>query len=500
VRPKSTLLLALVVAALGAFVWLYEIEGGAERAEKEEAAKRFFAGVDAEDISSIELRTEDGVNARLEREGDAGWKLVAPREAPADRFAVDGIASTLAELTPEATFETPEPLANYGLEVEPAVRFRAGDRDYALRLGKTTPVGGNLYATDAEGKRVVTLASWRKNALVKTLKQLRDGRVLDFDRAQVKGVTIQSADGRVVLARIDDGWRIAEPVDAKADVDAVEGLLSDLQYLRADEFVDAPAPDAELGFGAPWLAIELARESGDPLRLLVGATREDRRVVRGSEGRTFEVGASRLESLPRQLGAFRWKQLASFGTDEAAAFELRFEEPGAEPLVVTGAPDEAEGWRTTPPATPGRASRIVSELSALRAEEVAADAMGDAELATLGLAPARATLIVRGKANEGHADGPVLAEVKLGLPQPDGRIPAQRAGEPTVYWVTANVSEALPVGLAAWRAQFAAKEEEKAEAAPDASAEAPAAPAEDVPAEDPAEDAPADDAPAETAP
>jgi hypothetical protein len=476
-RPKSTLLLALVVAALGAFVWFYEIEGGAERAEQAEAAKRLFPDVEPEDISSIELRTEDGVTARLEREGEAGWKLVAPLAAPADRFAVDGIASTLAELTPEATFDAPEPLANYGLEGEPAVRFRAGERDFALRLGKTTPVGGNLYATDAEGKRVVALASWRKNALVKTLEQLRDGRVLDFDPAQVKGITIAGPDGRVVLARVDGGWKVAEPVDAKADADAVEGLLSDLQYLRADEFVDAPAADAQLGLDAPWLAIELARESGDPLRLAVGATREDRRVVRGTEGRTFEVGASRLESLPRQLGAFRWKQLASFGTDEVAAFELRFEEPGAEPLVVSGVPDETEGWRTTPPAAPGKANRIVTELSALRAEEVAADAMGDAERAALGLAPPRATLIVRGKANEGHADGPVLADVRLGLPQEGGRIPAQRGGEPTVYWVVPTVAEALPTGLAAWREAFAAKEQA---AKP--------------------EEAPSDEAPAETAP
>ena len=187
-KPRNTLLLALIVAALGAFVWFYEIEGGAEREKQEEASKHLFAGVTAESIQSIELRTEDGSTARLERAGDQGWKLVAPLAAPADRFAVDGVASTLAELAPEATFETPEPLANYGLEGEPAVRFRAGDTDYALRLGNATPVGGNLYATDAEGKKVFALASWRKNALQKSVKQLRDGRVLDFDRSALSVV------------------------------------------------------------------------------------------------------------------------------------------------------------------------------------------------------------------------------------------------------------------------------------------------------------------------
>jgi hypothetical protein len=248
-------------------------------------------------------------------------------------------------------------------------------------------------------------------------------------------------------------------VDAKADADAVEGLLSDLQYLRADEFVDAPADDAQLGLDAPWLSAELALESGDPLRLAVGATREDRRVVRGSAGRVFEIAGSRLESLPRTLEAYRWKQLASFASEDAAQLELRFQEPGAEPVTILGTPDEAEGWKTAPEAmAPGKASRLVSELSGLRAEEVAADAMGDAERAALGLAPPRATLLVRGKPNEGHAGGAPLAELLLGLPQADGRIPAQRAGEPTIYWLAASAREALPTSLGAWRESFVATE------------------------------------------
>jgi hypothetical protein len=473
-NPRNTALLALVVAAVGAFVWFYEIQGGEQRAKKEEEAKRLYTGVSAEKISSIELRTEDGANARLERAGDEGWKLVAPLAAPADRFAADGIASTLAELAPEATFDTPEPLENYGLAGEPTVRFRAGETDYALRLGNTTPVGGNVYATDGDGKRVFTLASWRKNALQKSVKQLRDGRVLDFDRARVKGIALASPDGQIVLARADEGWRIAQPVDAKADADAVEGLLSDLQYLRADEFVDAPAPDAQLGLAAPWLAAELTPESGEPLRLAVGAVRDDRRVVRGSAGRVFEIARSRVESMPRTLSAFRWKQLASFDGENAASFEVRFQEPGGEPVTIAGTSPE-QGWQTSPEAMePGKASRLVSELSSLRAEDVAADAMGDAERAGLGLAPPRAAFVVRGKPNEGHEGGAPLAEVQLGQAQPDGRIPAQRAGEPTIYWLPASVRDALPISLAEWRASFAAKE--------------PPAPAEPVPAEAPPAD------------
>lgn len=481
-NPRNTLLLALVVAALGAFVWFYEIQGAEQRSEEESASKRIFAGLSADAIEWIELRTDDGQNARLER-APAGWKLVAPLAFPADRFAADGVASTLAELEAEATFETPEPLENYGLGGEPGLRFGGGEKSFALRIGNSTPVGGNVYMADADAKKVFAVASWRSNALKKTVKQLRDARVLDFDRAKVSRLVIESADGRVVLAKGEGGWRLAEPVDARADAEAVDGLLSDLQYLRADEFVDAPPSDAELGLVEPWLRIEVGLEGeAAPLAVTVGAERAERRVVRGAGAPVFEIATSRLESLPSKLSAYRFKELSRFASDAAASFELRFQPQEGEALTITGTGGE-EGWTTAPEAMqPGKASRLVSELAELRAEDVMADALGDAERAGLGLAPPRATLRVLGKPNEGHAGGPVLAEVLLGDLDPERGIPAMRGGEPTVYWLRAAASEQIPVSLAVWRESFQAKEEPKAKAGGEA-AETPAGAEDPVPPE-----------------
>jgi hypothetical protein len=476
VNPRNTLILALVVAALGAFVWFYEIEGAEKRSEEETAKKRIFAGLQSDAIDWIELRTDDGQNARLERV-EAGWRLVAPLAFPADRFAADGIASGLAELEADLTFDTPEPLANYGLAGDPSVRFGGKEKSFALRVGNTTPVGGNVYVTDADAKKVFAVANWRTNALKKTVKQLREARVLDFDRAAVTGLVIQSADGRIALAKQDDVWRLTEPVAAKADADAVEGLLSDLSYLRADEFVDAKPPETELGLVEPWLRIEVAREGqNEPLVLRVGAERGDKRVVRGPGEPVFEIATTRLDSLPRKLAAYRFKELARFAIDAAKSFELVFSPKEGEPLAITGTSGEA-GWTTAPEAMqPGKASQLVAELAQLAAEDVMADALGDAERATLGLAPPRATLRVRGEPAEG-GEAPVLAEVLLGDLDPARGIPAMRGGEPTVYWLRAGASEQLPVSLAAWRESFraeAATPAPAAESTPPPPAEAPA--------------------------
>jgi hypothetical protein len=492
-NPRNTAILALVVAALGAFVWFYEIEGAEKRSEAESASKRLFAGVEADAIEWIELESEDAQNVRLERAADEGWQLVAPLAFPADRFAADGIASTLAELEADATFDTPEPLGNYGLDAEPRVRFGVGEERFALRIGNDTPIGGNVYMTDAEGTRVHAVPSWRSNALKKTVKQLREAKIVDFEAEQVKRVAIESAAGRIVLARAGEDWRLAEPLEARAAPDVVDGLLSDLSFLRADEFVDDPAPDAELGLDAPWLAIELTRDGeAPPVTLTVGAERDGNRIVRGTGAPVFEVAASRLDSLPRKLAAFRFKELARFTMDDAKRFELHFLPPDGEPLTIDGTKHD-DGWDTAPEEMqPGKASRLVSELSLLRAEEVMADALGEDELAALGLAPPRATLRIYGE----DEDGASLADVRLGEIDSEHGLAAMRGDEPTVFWLGADLREHLPISRAAWEESFRAT----GEPAPTVESDATEEPAPTVEADASDEPAPTAEADAPEAP
>ena len=123
-NPRNTLILALVVGALGAFLYFYEIRGQEERAEAEEAAKRLFHGISAEEIDAIVLAASGGELVRLERSGE-GWRITEPVRFPADAIRADGLASALAGLASEAVFEEPEPLEEYGIGAEPSIRFSA---------------------------------------------------------------------------------------------------------------------------------------------------------------------------------------------------------------------------------------------------------------------------------------------------------------------------------------------------------------------------------------
>jgi len=472
-NPRSTALLALVVAALGAFVWLYEIRGAEQRGAVAEAEKRVFQDVSADQIALIALRTKDGKEARLERV-EGAWKLLAPLSFPADGGAADGLADALASLQAEATLDDASvPLAEYGLDGPPKVRFRAGDRELALRVGGRSPVGSNTYVASAEDRPVRVVASYRLTAFEKSLDELRDKRPLRFDREAAVELRVRWKDGAARLVRDEqdpEAWRLVEPLEAAADGRAVSKALGDLEFVRASGFDDEPAKAALESLERPELAIEiLTRADGKEgtARLALGAAGKDgERLARGSAtDSVYRMPAGSLADFPRSVDAFRDKQLTRFDPGEARRFELAFhaEGEGATQLVSGRLADGA--WTTEPEALKdGAAEALVRELSGLDGSKVIAESLGEKESAALGLDPPRAVVRVFGGPEEG-ADA-LLAELHLGNLDAKRGIAAKRSDRATAFWLPAERAEQIPVSAEALRERFLAPPPEPEAAAP----------------------------------
>jgi hypothetical protein len=351
VNPRTTGLLLLVALALGAFVWFYEIQGEAGRKQAAAREQRLFPGLEASGIDSIELRTREGGQARLERSAD-GFRLVEPLAFPADSFAADGLASNLAGLEHEAVLEDPQPLAEYGLaEGARVVRFTAGEQIHELRLGDDTPVGGHAYASVEGRPEVFTVPRFAAQSFDKSLSDLRERRILDFDTASVRRVELSWPGQQVVLERVPPGagaealaeadeaaldeaedggvWRLLEPVEGPADDATVDQLLSDLAFLRAEGFVDDPPDAAAAGLDPPAFAATLSGpapvEGAEATRVHIeigGLHEGDQRLVRAAQPSLYTIPAERLEDLPRKLGTYRDRRLARFPAAEAGQVDL----------------------------------------------------------------------------------------------------------------------------------------------------------------------------------
>jgi hypothetical protein len=471
-NPRTTGILLLVAAALGAFVWLYEIRGGEERAEAEAREKRLFAGFEPEDVAWLALTTEDGVAVRAERR-EGAWQIVEPLAFPGDAFAFDGMAAAVAQIESQSVYETPQPLEVYGLgDAARDVRFGAGGAEHTLRTGNAAPMGGNSYAWIGGETAVYAVPTWRVTALRKNFDDLREKRILRFEAGAVERIAAHWDGERVELEKRDGTWRLTAPLEGPADEAVVNDFLSDLAFLRAQGFADAPEAAAAAGLDPPAFRVELwlaKPESGGEaprLALAVGSAVENaERLVRAGEPTLYRIAAERLDDFPRRVVAWRFKQLAEFDPAAAKRIEMTFLEPGGSPVEIT-ATRGAEGWSATPEAVaPGALARMVDALSHLTADDILAESLGEAERRGLGLEPANARLRVLGEAGEG-GEATALADVRLGAVR-DG-IVAQAGDNPQVFRLAPERAEELPVSLEALRNRFLESAEGEAdEPAPD---------------------------------
>jgi hypothetical protein len=475
VNPKSTGILFLVAAALAAFVYFYEIGGEDERREAEEAQKRVVIGIEAEDVESIALTTTDEVAVAVQR-GEAGWQVVEPLAYPADSFALDAMAAAIAQLAGGTPIEDAQGLEVYGLDdVGREVRFHVAGEERALRLGDKTPLGANSYAIVVGSDAIFTVPSAGLDVFTKAFDDLREKKLLDFDREAVEHIAVSWPDGGVVLQRSDSGsprWHVVQPVAGPGDDEAVTRLLSALAFLRADGFVDDPPGDDETGLDRPRVSFRLtggADGGGEPFEasLAIGGRPEaGAHLARGAQPGLYRLNEDRLEDFPTTVGAFRDKTLSRFPAADAKRVEILFSSEGSS--VALTVERSEDGWVAEPDRfDAGKLDAMIGALADLQAVDIVAESMGEHELAGVGLAPPNAVFKVLGAAPEG-GEPPVLALVKLGALQGAEGILARRANDDTLFMVGLDETEYLPISYEAFGNHFrAAETESEASAAPD---------------------------------
>lgn len=454
-----------MLAVLGAILWWPGAQHPDDATATPEGA--VFQGVAASEIDRIRIETTDAGPAELERR-DGHWRLTAPVDFPADEVAADGLASALARLDSDAVYSEIEPLAAYGLDGEPVVTFSAGGASRSLRVGHGAAVGGGTYVTDESGERVWVVPSWRAQVFEKTLAALRDAAVVAFESDAVGALEVAWPGAGVALARKDGVWRLTEPLQASAREATVADLLSDLRFLRATGYADEHRAAAERALASPAYTVRLWIEgAAEPVEVALAPGEDEASWwARGPTGNLYAVAASDVSAWPRTVAAFRFRELARFVPAEAERVEIRFGAT-ADPVVVVR--DADRDWTPAPGSEAFAAAapaRLLATLSRLEAIDIAAEALGEAERAGLGLAPPAARVRVLG------AEDAVLADVSFGVARADGAVAAQRADVETAYWVDASVSQDVPISAAAFAESFRAVDAADAEpgdAAPAAS-------------------------------
>jgi hypothetical protein len=423
------LVLAVLVAALGGYLYFYEIPQAKKDAEKEK-----LVGVAADAVTGVQLVYPD--RTIVLTKSDKGWRLTQPVDAPADEAAVKALvqAVTAAEVQ-KSLDELPADLAPFGLD-KPSTVITLTTKDGAqpaIQVGKNTTIGAKTYVRKGDTPKIFLTAGTIQTAVNKQVKDVRDKQLLVFDDPDVKRVEIAKAGApTLTLTRKDgDTWTL-DPAGVPADATEVRSYLSALRTTRATDFPDdAPADLGKYGLAAPRLTITVAtgKDGETTQQLLVGGESSGEQtksiyVKRGDRPTVFAVGEWALRSLDKDAGALRDKTVLAFDADKVGRVVLERKEGTGATLVRT----PAGGWTldgVDEKKVKGTAiQRFVDDLKDLIGSAIAAEPP-PADLAAFGLAAPGLRLTVTDK--DGKPIGVVL------LSKQDAKYFTMREGGPTVF-------------------------------------------------------------------
>jgi hypothetical protein len=115
VKWRHTLILLAVLAALGAYVYFFEVKKPEEDSTTAETPKVF--AYTAQDVTRLAVADAQGGTAAVQRGEGEEWEVVAPVQDVADSTRVESLVSRLASLTASRvlTGVAEIELADYGL-------------------------------------------------------------------------------------------------------------------------------------------------------------------------------------------------------------------------------------------------------------------------------------------------------------------------------------------------------------------------------------------------
>ncbi|MEN6549718.1 MAG: DUF4340 domain-containing protein [Armatimonadia bacterium] len=288
-----------------------------------------------EDVVAVTLQYPDRA-LTLEKRGTAEkpqWLLTAPYEAKADEWSVKQVVDKLADMKAD-DFAPEKPAAgqSYGLEkpvLKATLRTKDGKQSIVNFGAKGQQPGDatkEINYVQVEGRPEVLLVAYSNMAdLQKTDMDLRDKRMLEFEKNDVSEIRVERKQGVSFTARRTgpDRWALATPITAPAENNKINDLLWDLNELEAKEFLGEQKELAPYGLSIPETIFTLTvKGQKEPIKVFVGYKKaEGVYYARTSQGnQVYVIADMLLQDLPKKVDELKEAKPAGGAAPVTPAF------------------------------------------------------------------------------------------------------------------------------------------------------------------------------------
>ncbi len=456
-RSLTTLaVVAALAAALASYAWFGVYQKGVEEQKKTDAQNTLFT-FKKDDVQKLTVTTK-GQTTVVERDG-TDWKITAPIQTRADKMPVDAIVDKLAGLKRKRAIDNPTDLKQYGL-LAPRIRIGVTLTDgktAELQIGDDNGYDGTLFTKTSGSSDVDVCEGALKYPLDKSLFDLREKRVFDFDDNVLTHLDVVGPKLTYSLDRNSStDWKITAPVQEKADTAKTQQLAASLKNLKATRFASevASADDLKkygLDHATFTVNITLGKEENQKTLVLAEVKEGTQSKVyakRAADAWIAEVPNSIVKDLDLSVMDLRDKTILDFKQQDATSLlftvgtNLSF---GADRhRTKTDGGFGQDTWTMSAPAVGDakrwKASSVLSTLETIKGSSIVTDNPTGAELVGYGLNQPSKTVTVFGEG------GKTLSKLLVGRTDKN-KVYVKSEGSPRVFQVDSFRLAQLPSGV-----------------------------------------------------
>ncbi|RMG75805.1 MAG: DUF4340 domain-containing protein [Bacteroidetes bacterium] len=366
-KTKNTIILALLLAALGAYVYFYEIKGGEARKKAEELASKVFV-VEKDSIKSVLIKPK---NIHFKKEKDH-WQIIEPVEYDADKWNVDNLVRSIANAKKERIIaDSTEDYTVYGFtDSSLQIIFSYDEKIDTLLLGDKNPTGTYVFARRSDSPQVFLTNTTLFYNANKSLFDFRDKSIVKFDYDEVNKIILTKGKTTFVGVKRDNKWYMEKPVEDEGDQATWNSILNYLKNRKIKEFVDEhPTNLAKYGLKYPAMRIDLfVGENNAKKTVLFGKRHKDKYYVKDESRNPVVLVDSTVYNKIYSLKTFdlRNKKVNDFTRSEVDYLEFAYPE-----TRIICQKDSTDKWQIIEPETrkarDWKVSRIFDTLVDMKA-------------------------------------------------------------------------------------------------------------------------------------
>ncbi|MBL8039554.1 MAG: DUF4340 domain-containing protein [Nitrospira sp.] len=375
-RYWPTLLMLVILAGLGGYLYLVEFPAK-QQEEKQETAQKQLLPFPETAITGISVTTAQGpIEIKLTEPGK--WSIVAPLRTEADTREVQALVRALVTGTVTRTLEDQTTqLVAFGLEPPvTTITVTAGTQQEAISIGDSGPLSNTLYVLRKSDHRILLTSLAPKDLVNKSLMTFRRKELLKFVQNDIERVRLTYPTTEIVIYNMakdkpKPSWKIRYPIEAEADQNEVRALMFRLEDLKALGIID-PGPERDSiakTLTTPKVKVTLHTAAGDQsVRLYQSDPQKGEAIAEiGPDAPLYRINPGLIKDLTKDLFNLQDKRL--FGLDYTDVAMLSVKTREQEYILINQSGEWALEDQPMEKVTQEVADLLVSRVANLPAEE-----------------------------------------------------------------------------------------------------------------------------------